>query len=794
MSYTPGNGGRIQVFNQSGLTTVVTITRKSGASITVYTDVARTASVSMPDTITGNKTYYMDTDDVYKISCQSNGIECATSNAGQGIVTHDLRSDLTASVTVDRETAEMAITQNGLTVSAANAAYAPLPNGVRNALTGLWHADGFGVKCDGTTDDATALNAAMAAAEAAGGGVVYIPPISAANPLVGSTLVFQPKVRLRIGACVNLARKSGFNGNMGVNKSLTAVATSTDGAITAAGTVLTTSLASQAVVGQTVVIGTQMASPANGAGLGGSLLVANITAVGTGNVTLSRAAGTNTTVAAVALYNRDTDIGIDFEVGAKITGGSNSSTGILNHHFRFNHVDGLHFTGITRVDTTAGKYAWAIGDCTDIDAQHVTGNVSSSNMQFNGNCYKIKIDRAGGTSADDTIAFTASNGPTFSAYNDVEGPIVDIQLGDLWASSATTVLKFTANASFGTYIDTVRCRSVINQNPTNLFAVVAANDTGNGDFRSFTFDEIHGSATFEAGVYTGGFTVGRYISTPITNSTTGMVFTGATVDVLNINELRLVTTHTAVDTLAAVSGTTIGEVNLSNIYFNPGSGSGTYPFRIDGTSSVTNLRISKAHLFPNAAGLFACNTSGGVLTQMFIDDCVLDSGVSWIGDFATTTLVHLNGIQTATGFFLRASGNVTVRGSGHVTGVGSITAGGILTILTPDVAPSASAGAVPTIIPKGGLGTGGIASTLVGSDKTGTVTLTTGTTPVINQVCQLTYTQNIGVPRTILLTPSNPAAVSAGLYVSAKTAVGFTVSCVVAPTGNMTFDYLIGSE
>ncbi|WP_207842620.1 right-handed parallel beta-helix repeat-containing protein [Williamsia soli] len=75
------------------------------------------------------------------------------------------------------------------------ASKAPLPTAARNPLTGYWHADGYGAVGNGSTDDKNAINAAMVAASAAGGGVVYIKPTNSAY-MISSSLTPRSKVTL----------------------------------------------------------------------------------------------------------------------------------------------------------------------------------------------------------------------------------------------------------------------------------------------------------------------------------------------------------------------------------------------------------------------------------------------------------------------------------------------------------------------------------------------------------------------------------------------------------------------
>jgi hypothetical protein len=73
-------GGRIDLIKQFAGNLVVDITRASGESVAVYSDAAKTVAVSMPDTITAGKSYFLIGDDTYVISAKINGIEIASAD------------------------------------------------------------------------------------------------------------------------------------------------------------------------------------------------------------------------------------------------------------------------------------------------------------------------------------------------------------------------------------------------------------------------------------------------------------------------------------------------------------------------------------------------------------------------------------------------------------------------------------------------------------------------------------------------------------------------------------------
>jgi hypothetical protein len=94
-------GGRIDILKPFAGTVVIDITRKSGESVVVYSDAAKTTAVSMPDTITAGKSYFLRGDDTYVISAKINGIEVASDIDGTLEVQLDMNKVFATAIAPD---------------------------------------------------------------------------------------------------------------------------------------------------------------------------------------------------------------------------------------------------------------------------------------------------------------------------------------------------------------------------------------------------------------------------------------------------------------------------------------------------------------------------------------------------------------------------------------------------------------------------------------------------------------------------------------------------------------------
>lgn len=168
---------------------------------------------------------------------------------------------------------------------------------------------------------------------------------------------------------------------------------------------------------------------------------------------------------------------------------------------------------------------------------------------------------------------------------------------------------------------------------------------------------------------------------------------------------------------------------------------------------------------------FPTNTSHDISFYGSNATCVLDACTLLTGKTLPLNIVNLNG---ATGTNVRyVNWNKIALQQGGTAAAGAA-------LGTSPATPTVTAGSTAS--------RGAVSCTLGTSPTTGIVTTVTFANPIGGT--SATSNMPTLAPQ-LLITPTNAAAVSAGLYVSALTNTTFTVSCVTAPTGTLTFAWAV---
>lgn len=335
----------------------------------------------------------------------------------------------------------------------------------------------FNAACDGVTDDTTAIQAALTAANAANGGRVLIP----ASTVISSALTIYSNTWLELAPNATVIFKSGSTGNMLRNAAVTAQRSVSDAAITNGTTTLTSATAAftSADVGRTVVV-----AGARGVGIP---LVANITVfTNSTTVTISVAAQATVTGASCSIYTRDTNIRISggtWDRGANGSGTFNN----LNSLF-FRHVDRLTFADV-RVTSTAAKFAFGIGDATDVVAERLSFSTSSDGIHFTGPASKITVRDVRGATGDDSVAFTARD---WTGFDDVVGDISDVLVDGVFSTSSTGLVKLLGGTS--TTLRRITLRNIAGVTGSNAAIALVEDTTGVTDAGGVLIDGVTSSA------------------------------------------------------------------------------------------------------------------------------------------------------------------------------------------------------------------------------------------------------------------------------------------------------------
>jgi hypothetical protein len=350
---------------------------------------------------------------------------------------------------------------------------------LRDRFADTWIVTDFGAACDGTTDDTSAIQAALNKARDSAIKKVRIP----ASTVVSSALVIHSGTWLDVDPAATVWLKTGSTGNMLRNAaSVVSVRAVSDAAITAGSATLTSATAAftSADVGRSIEVA--------GANAGGVSLWTTIAAVTNGTTaTLATAAVTSVSGAAASLWNRDSDI--------TVTGGTwdrGSATGADptgKHSLLFRHVDLLTIRDTHIKTGTGAKYAIAIGDAVDVHAQRLKFTTASDGIHFQGPASRITVrDVTGVATGDDTVAFTARD---YTQFDDVHGDIIDVLVDGVRGSSQLAQVKVIGGT--GTVLRRMTIRNLDGSGGT--YGVIVSDDTtGATDMDGLLIESVMSSA------------------------------------------------------------------------------------------------------------------------------------------------------------------------------------------------------------------------------------------------------------------------------------------------------------
>jgi hypothetical protein len=438
--------------------------------------------------------------------------------------------------------------------------------------------------------------------------------------------------------------------------------------------------------------------------------VGNVSAKTSTTVTLTSLRGlaanatTTTSAAAVALYNRDTNIKI---IGGTWARGANGGTTGGQCSIFLRHIDGL-IIDIENATSTAGKQTIYFGDISRFEITQRNSNVYSGMTQGIGPLFNGRIPYTTGTAGDDVVALVGADWP--STGNDTAGDIQNVEVGTIHATTLANLFKLLAGNSCradGVVVDKVMGSAGINaawigddaaQPETTggtygdvevkyIDANVAT--TGSGTPVSLPspsadrikFGTIRWSSTGvqSYAIYLGGAstaTLGQLIVDSIdmpAGTLSGAVYCngpGLTVDSLVINAARWVQTTSANNFVNVFQGT------INEVTFGPGvkmicqAGGGQYGLVVNG-GTVGNLRCLGGS-YTNGGSLFRTRAGMAAMTVQLVGTYI--KGMSRVANvFSPVTVVMEAPIFDTIGvqaFFVNG-GSLVLRGT--MTTIGAFT-------------------------------------------------------------------------------------------------------------------------
>jgi len=512
-----------------------------------------------------------------------------------------------------------------------------------------------GLNADGSTNDASIINAAIAS-----GGSFKLPAgkickatsqiVVSSNTILdlnGSTIAFE------FGAAtVGLTNAHAID----------SVRTVSDAAINSGSTTLTSATANftSADVGRSITVA--------GANTGDTQLCAIIvTRTSASEIEIDTTAKVSVTNKAIVIYNRDSNI--------RLKNGTITYAGTTGHVVSFKRIDGLIVEDL-KITSSASKYALLISDATKFMVENIDFATASDGVHIDGPTKNGVVRNITGTTGDDLISITARDWDTTPFFfNDVNGDVSDIFIENVHGNTPGFIMIKLEPAP-GNNISDITLRNI---NSIASSFIISLNDSiyGAGTIDRIFVDGLYGTSIYHNIMMTA--TAGKKVSFKniFTEQSANYsvlagngTFESVVMDGVQLN--TIVSGKLFSDWYSGTTGT-YGDVSISNIYYNA-SGATELSNIIYIGGTTTGLSLSNIRFNTNASGnIYDLIKIAGTITQLNINGFNV---VAETGSNAPTSVISLEGTITslvANSILLKlsATGNVdwiNIAGTGTLSG------------------------------------------------------------------------------------------------------------------------------
>lgn len=305
----------------------------------------------------------------------------------------------------------------------------------------------YGATGNGTSDDTAAINAALAAAHAQGGGIVYGPP---GTYLISSALIIYSNTRLSLAANATVTRATSAICSLIQNAASLPARTVNDAVTTSASTLVTSVSANFTSADIGKAVGVLGAGPNSMASAPGSLYGTIVTVNSSTSVTLSAAASSSKSGATLYVFPAR-DSNIEIEGGSWAHGNADAFSQMPHSHsFLLRRIDGLRIGRMSLTSTGSngigGRYALSMGDCTKVLVEKVDFSTAGDGVHFQGPCSTVCVRDITGVTGDDMVAFVGTDGQSNagSLLGDVSGSFSNILVQNIQPNGSWRCLKVTS--------------------------------------------------------------------------------------------------------------------------------------------------------------------------------------------------------------------------------------------------------------------------------------------------------------------------------------------------------------